>query len=119
MRPRGGGVIVNVASETGWRAQPGQSAYAAAKAGVMAFTRCSALEAAAHGIRINAVVPTITMHPFLEKVSDRDFLESMIDLQVQGRAADPDEIARVIAFLASDLASYTTGEAVSVSGQHA
>ncbi len=119
MRGRGGGVIVNVASETGWRAEPGQAAYGAAKAGVMAFTRCAALEAAADGIRINVVVPTITMHPFLEKVSDKDTLESMIALQVQGRAADPDEIARVIAFVASDLASYMTGEAVSVSGQHA
>jgi len=66
------GAIVNNASVVGWRAQAGQCHYAAAKAGVMALTRCSAIEAAPHGVNINAVAPSIAMHPFLEKVSDAD-----------------------------------------------
>jgi 3-oxoacyl-[acyl-carrier protein] reductase len=64
----GGGVVVNNASVLGWRAQAGQAHYAAAKAGVMAFTRCAALDVAEHGIRVNAVAPSIAAHPFLAKV---------------------------------------------------
>ena len=67
-----GGVIVNNASVLGWRAQAGQSHYAAAKAGVMALTRCSAVEAAPHGVRINAVSPSLAVHPFLNKVMPDD-----------------------------------------------
>jgi 3-oxoacyl-[acyl-carrier protein] reductase len=69
MNARGRGAIVNNASVLGWRAQPGQAHYAAAKAGVMAFTRCAALEAAEHGVRINAVSPSLAMHEFLSKVT--------------------------------------------------
>ena len=64
-----GGVIVNNASVLGWRAQHSQSHYAAAKAGVMALTRCSAIEAAEYGVRINAVSPSIARHKFLDKTS--------------------------------------------------
>ena len=64
-----GGVIVNNASVLGWRAQHSQSHYAAAKAGVMALTRCSAIEAVEYGVRINAVSPSIARHKFLEKTS--------------------------------------------------
>ena len=64
-------MIVNNASVLGWRAQEGQSHYAAAKAGVMAFTRCAAMEAAEHGVRVNAVAPSIAMHAFLTKVTRR------------------------------------------------
>ena len=63
MQPRGKGVIVNNASVLGWRAQKEQAHYAAAKAGVMAFTRCSALEAADFGVRINAVAPSLGKWP--------------------------------------------------------
>ena len=66
-----GGVIVNNASVLGWRAQHSQSHYAAAKAGVMALTRCSAIEAVEYGVRINAVSPSIARHKFLEKTSSR------------------------------------------------
>ena len=60
----------------GWRAQAGQAHYAAAKAGVMALTRCSAVEAAAHGVRINAVSPSLAVHPFLNKVmADEELAE--------------------------------------------
>ncbi len=112
------GAIVNNASVVGWRAQDEQCHYAAAKAGVMALTRCSAIEAAEHGIRVNAVAPSIAMHAFLAKVSDEDLLEELSKQEAFGRAAEPWEIANVMVFLASDLASYMTGEVIAVSSQH-
>jgi 3-oxoacyl-[acyl-carrier protein] reductase len=118
MRDRGSGVIVNNASVLGWRAQPGQSHYAAAKAGVMALTRCAAMEAAAFGVRVNAVAPSLAMHPFLAKVTTDELLEDLTAREAFGRAAEPWEVANVIVFLASDYSSYMTGEVVSVSCQH-
>ncbi|MEM9204413.1 MAG: SDR family oxidoreductase [Actinomycetota bacterium] len=112
------GAIVNNASVVGWRAQAEQCHYAAAKAGVMALTRCAAVEAAEHGININAVAPSIAMHAFLEKVSDPSLLDSLAAAEAFGRAAEPWEVANVMVFLASDLAGYMTGEIVSVSSQH-
>jgi 3-oxoacyl-[acyl-carrier protein] reductase len=119
MLARGSGAIVNNASVLGWRAQPGQSHYAAAKAGVMAFTRCVALEAAAAGVRVNAVAPSIAMHEFLSKVTPDGLLEELEKREAFGRAAAPFEVANVMVFLASDYASYMTGEIVSVSSQRA
>lgn len=118
MIPRGSGVIVNNASVVGWRAQEGQCHYAAAKAGVMALTRCAAIEAAPHGIRINAVAPSLAMHPFLAKVTTDELLEELTTREAFGRAAEPWEVANVIVFLASGYSSYMTGEVVSVSSQH-
>lgn len=118
MTARGTGAIINNASVIGWRAQKGQAHYAAAKAGVMALTRCAALEAAEHNVRINCVSPSIAMHAFLAKVSDEDFLAELSSREAFGRAAEVWEVANVIVFLASDLSSYMTGEAVSVSSQH-
>lgn len=119
MVPRGKGVIVNNASVIGWRAQEGQAHYAAAKAGVMAFTRCAALEAAKSGVRINAVAPSLAMHPFLSKVTTDELLEELTKREAFGRAAEPWEVANVMVFLASDYSSYMTGEIVSVSSQRA
>jgi 3-oxoacyl-[acyl-carrier protein] reductase len=113
-----GGAVVNNASVLGWRAQPGQAHYAAAKAGVMAFTRCAALDVAAHGIRVNAVAPSLAMHPFLAKVTSEDLLAELVGREAFGRPAEPWEVANVMVFLASDYASYLTGEVVSVSSQH-
>ena len=113
-----GGAVVNNASVLGWRAQPGQAHYAAAKAGVMALTRCAALDVAAHGIRVNAVAPSLAMHPFLAKVTSEQTLADLTGREAFGRAAQPWEVANVIVFLASDYASYLTGEVVSVSSQH-
>jgi 3-oxoacyl-[acyl-carrier protein] reductase len=118
MTPAGSGVIVNNASVVGWRAQAGQAHYAAAKAGVMALTRCVAIEAASSGIRVNAVAPSLAMHPFLAKVSNEEFLAELAEKEAFGRAAEVWEIANVIVFLASDYSSYMTGEVVSVSSQH-
>ena len=118
MEAQGHGVIVNNASVVGWRAQAGQTHYAAAKAGVMALTRCSAVEAAGSGIRINCVSPSLAMHPFLARTSSAELLESLVDGEAFGRAAEPWEVANVVVFLASDYSSYMTGEVVSVSSQH-
>ncbi|WP_375385240.1 SDR family oxidoreductase [uncultured Microbacterium sp.] len=113
------GVIVNNASVIGWRAQESQAHYAAAKAGVMALTRSSAIDLAPHGIRVNAVSPSLAMHPFLEKVTSAELLEELKGREAFGRSAAPWEIANVMVFLASDYSSYMTGEVVSVSSQHA
>ncbi|MFG2876661.1 SDR family oxidoreductase [Streptomyces sp. NPDC048337] len=115
----GGGVIVNNASVIGWRAQTGQAHYAAAKAGVMALTRCAALEAAEFGVRINAVAPSLAMHPHLVKVTSEELLAELTAREAFGRYAEPWEVANVIVFLASGYSSYMTGETVSVSSQHA
>jgi 3-oxoacyl-[acyl-carrier protein] reductase len=119
MQPRGRGVIVNNASVLGWRAQAEQAHYAAAKAGVMAFTRCAAIEAAEHGVRINAVAPSIAIHAFLKKSASEELLASLAQREAFGRGAEPWEVANVMVFLASDYSSYMTGETVSVSSQHA
>jgi 3-oxoacyl-[acyl-carrier protein] reductase len=113
------GVIVNNASVIGWRAQEGQAHYAAAKAGVMALTRCAALDLAPHGIRVNAVSPSLAMHPFLAKVTSDELLAELKQREAFGRAAEPWEVANVMVFLASDYASYMTGEVVAVSSQQA
>lgn len=113
------GVIINNASVLGWRAQAEQSHYAAAKAGVMALTRCVAMEAAPHQIRINAVSPSIAMHDFLKKSAPEALLNQLSEREAFGRAAEVWEIANVMMFLASDYSSYMTGEVVSVSSQHA
>lgn len=113
-----GGSIVNNASVLGWRAQHSQSHYAAAKAGVMALTRCSAIEAVEYGVRINAVSPSIARHRFLEKTSSADLLDRLSQDEAFGRAAEPWEVAATIAFLASEYSSYLTGEVISVSSQH-
>lgn len=118
MVPRGTGVIVNNASVIGWRAQEGQAHYAAAKAGVMALTRCAALEAAHAGVRINAVSPSLAMHPFLAKVTTEELLEELTSREAFRRPAEPWEVANVMVFLASDYSSYMTGEVISVSSQH-
>jgi len=119
MQPRGAGVIVNNASVLGWRAQKEQCHYAAAKAGVMALTRCSALEAADFGVRINAVSPSIAFHEFLKKTTPMELLEELAAKEAFGRAAEVWEVANVMMFLASDYYGYMTGEIVPCSSQRA
>ena len=118
MQPRGRGAIVNNASVLGWRAQKEQAHYAAAKAGVMALTRCSALEAAEFGIRINAVAPSIALHEHLKKTAPEELLQQLAAREAFGRAAECWEVANVMMFLASDYASYLVGEVISASSQH-
>lgn len=112
------GAIVNNASVIGWQPHLGQAHYAAAKGGVMALTRSAAVDLADHGIRVNAVAPSLVIHPFLEKVTSAELLADVTKREAFGRSAEPWEVANVMVFLASDYSSYMTGEVVSVSSQH-
>lgn len=112
------GVVVNVASVTGWRAQANRAHYAAAKAGVMALTRCAAAECAEAGVRVNAVAPSLVMNPFLDRIVSAEELEQIRERELFRRSAETWEVANVIVFLASEYSSYMSGEVVSVSSQH-
>ena len=119
MKTEGGGVIVNNASVLGWRAQKGQAHYAAAKAGVMALTRCAGVEGAEFGVRVNAVAPSLALHPFLHKVTSKELLAELEAKEAFGRGSEVWEQANVIVFLASHYSSYMTGEVISTSSQRA
>ncbi|MDB2438549.1 SDR family oxidoreductase [Hellea sp.] len=119
MKQQGGGVIVNNASVLGWRAQKGQAHYAAAKAGVMALTRCAGVEGAEFGVRVNAVAPSLALHPFLHKVTSKELLAELEAKEAYGRGSEVWEQANVMVFLASDYSSYMTGEVISTSSQRA
>lgn len=119
MKYNGGGVIVNNASVLGWRAQKGQAHYAAAKAGVMALTRCAGVEGAEFGVRVNAVAPSLALHPFLHKVTSKELLAKLEAEEAYGRGSEVWEQANVMVFLASDYSSYMTGEVISTSSQRA
>jgi 3-oxoacyl-[acyl-carrier protein] reductase len=119
MKNNNGGVIVNNASVLGWRAQKGQAHYAAAKAGVMALTRCAGVEGAEFGVRVNAVAPSLALHPFLHKVTSKELLAELEANEAYGRGSEVWEQANVMVFLASDYSSYMTGEVISNSSQRA
>lgn len=85
----------------------------------MALTRCAELDVASHDIRVNAVAPSLATHPFLAKVMSQDLLDDLASREAFGRSAAPWGVANVMVFLASDYASYLTGEVISASSQHA
>src|ERR1700732_3211002 len=118
MRDRGTrGAIVNMSSIAGWmRTGEGESHYAAAKAGITGFTRAAAMEAAPHGIRVNAVAPGLAWTPFLGKIYGDSYVEEMARQTPLGRVGQPQDVANAVAFLASDRASFITGEILCVSG---
>jgi 2-hydroxycyclohexanecarboxyl-CoA dehydrogenase len=122
MHERGGGSIVNVASEAGRVGSQGSAAYSAAKAGVIGFTKALALESARYGIRCNAVAPGPIETPLLNSAPEQlgelgaRLKQGMIDATAMRRIGQPDEVAAAIAFLASDEASYVTGQTLNVSG---
>lgn len=115
------GAIVNVSSVTGTRAFPGVLAYCVSKAGVDQLTRCAALDLAPHGVRVNAVNPGVTVTN-LHRRSGMDeekyaaFLQRSKETHPLGRAGQPDEIADLIVFLASDHARWITGETINIDG---
>jgi len=118
MRAQGsGGAIVNMSSIAGWmRTDAGEAHYAAAKAGIMGFTRAAAMEAAPHGIRVNAVAPGLAWNPFLGKIYSDEYVDEMARQTPLGRVGVPQDIANAVAFLAGDKASFITGEVLCVSG---
>jgi 3-oxoacyl-[acyl-carrier protein] reductase len=110
------GSIISITSIEGVRAAPGYASYAAAKAGVINFTKTAALELAPHGIRVNALAPDITMTEGMASVAPPG-AEAQFGLTVPlGRAGHVDEMAGAAVFLASDLASYVTGQTIHVDG---
>lgn len=115
MREAGTGKIVNVASNAGLAGEVGISDYAAAKMGVIGFTRSLARELAGFGVNVNAVCPGVTKTKVLDRISD-DYLSLIRDSIPMKCFAEPEDIASVAAFLASDDARYMTGQSVVVDG---
>lgn len=110
------GSVVNVTSIEGVRAAPGYAAYAAAKAGVISFTKTAAVELAPHGIRVNALAPDLTVTEGLTAVAPDGTLERAGGMIPLGRPGHVDEMAGAAVFLASDLSSYVTGQTIHVDG---
>ncbi len=111
-----GGALVSISSVSGIASAPLHAAYGAAKAGLMALTRTLAVELAVAGIRVNAVAPGAVLTPrVVQHLTPERRAESARAIPM-GRLAAPDEIAKVVVFLASDLASYITGQTVIVDG---
>lgn len=115
MLPRKKGVIVNVASITGQMGNPGQSNYAASKAGVQALTRNLCLEYAGKGIRVNAVAPGFTFSEMTKAIPEQ-IVQQMIAKIPMKRGAEPSEIASAVLFLASEDASFVNGQTLAVNG---
>jgi 3-oxoacyl-[acyl-carrier protein] reductase len=118
MRAQGSGAIVHVASTAAFLGLPGRGPYSAAKAGLGALTRVMAVELAPLGIRVNAVAPGFTRTQLVQQAIDDGSLQEdwMLARVPMGRLARPEEIARVVRFLASDEASYITGQVVVADG---
>jgi NAD(P)-dependent dehydrogenase (short-subunit alcohol dehydrogenase family) len=111
-----GGSVISIPSIEGVRAAPGYAAYAAAKAGVINYTKTAALELAMHGIRVNALAPDFTMTEGLQAVAHDGVLEHVRHMVPMGRAGHVDEMAGAAVFLASDLSAYITGQTIHVDG---
>jgi 2-hydroxycyclohexanecarboxyl-CoA dehydrogenase len=122
MHERGGGAIVNVASEAGRVGSQGSAVYSAAKAGVIGFTKAIARESARFGVRCNAVAPGPIETPLLNAAPEQlgelgaRLKQGMIDATALRRSGEPDEVAAAIAYLASPDAAYVTGQTLNVSG---
>ena len=118
MIARGGGSIINISSIAAWEMSTEHgAAYAAAKAGVLALTRVAAAENGVHGVRVNAVAPGLIYNDFLRRIYPQEFFDSYLAGKAfLGRIGQPDDVASMVSFLASDEASYVTGEVLTVSG---
>ncbi len=112
---KNGGSIVNITSVVGETGNPGQSVYAAAKGGIIGFTKALAREVASKGIRVNGVSPGYIMTEMTESLPEqaKENIKNLIPL---GRFGYPEEVARIVVFLLSDLSSYITGEIIKVNG---
>ena len=116
MRKAGWGRIINVSSIYGIIGGKGEVAYSTAKAGIIGLTKSVAKECGHDGVTVNAVLPGLTRTPTIENFMDKRYKDDIIAQTPLGRIAEPEEVAGVIAFLASDEASFITGVALPVSG---
>lgn len=114
MRARGGSII-NISSVVGLSGNAGQSNYAASKAGIIGFTKSYAKELASRNIRANVVAPGYILTEMTQNLSEK-VLEAIKEETPLGRAGNPQEVSNVVAFLASDISSYITGEVIRVDG---
>jgi NAD(P)-dependent dehydrogenase (short-subunit alcohol dehydrogenase family) len=110
------GNVVNITSIEGVRAAPGYAAYAAAKAGVINFTKTAALELAPYNIRVNGIAPDATLTEALTRMASPEFADQAAKMVPLGRLGRIDEIASATMFLVSDMSSYITGQTLHVDG---
>ncbi|MDG3009898.1 3-oxoacyl-ACP reductase FabG [Rhodococcus sp. D2-41] len=115
MRERGSGAVVNLSSISGKVGFVGQTNYSAAKAGIVGLTKAAAKEVAHTGVRVNAVQPGLIRTAMTEAMPQRIWDQKMSEIPM-GRAGEPDEVAKVVLFLASDLSSYMTGTVLEITG---
>lgn len=109
------GSVINVASIVGIIGNGGQTNYSASKAGLIGFTKSSSREVAARGVRVNAVAPGFINTKMTQALTEEQRLALTQQIPM-GRIGDPEEVAKVILFLASDLASYLTGQVIQITG---
>ncbi len=115
MAARGWGRIINISSVNGIRGQAGQTNYAAAKAGCLGFTKSLALELAEKGVTVNAIAPGMIATDMVMALSEEK-RQALLNVIPMKRAGNPDEVAALVAYLASDLAGYITGATVNING---
>jgi 3-oxoacyl-[acyl-carrier protein] reductase len=118
MRQRGWGRVVNIASIAGKEGNPNLAAYSASKAGVIGLTKSAGKEAATDGVIINAVAPAVIATPILEDTT-QEVLDYMVSKIPMGRVGQPEEVAALVAWLASDECSFSTGQTYDISGGRA
>ena len=116
MRTVGGGRVVNMASMAAKRGTPGEAAYAASKAGVVALSRIAAMELGSYGITVNSICPGYVLTEMGAATRSGDEVAAWTALSPLGRLGTPADLAAVVAFLASDDGSYITGQALNVTG---
>ena len=116
MEQQGRGVIVNVSSGAGLRGMKGNPAYSAAKAGIIGLTRALAIDHMPKGVRVNAVAPGAVLTPLMRRNRSEQEIGYIAGQSLVNRVAEPEELADVIVWLASDESSYTVGQTISVDG---
>jgi 2-dehydro-3-deoxy-L-rhamnonate dehydrogenase (NAD+) len=118
MAPRGSGRVVNVASIAGKEGNPMAAAYSASKAAVIGMTKSFGKDLATAGVLVNCIAPAVIATPILEQLSD-EHVEYMVSRIPMGRMGRPEEVAELIAFLASDRMTFSTGATFDISGGRA